>query len=347
MRIVLDAMGSDTNPEPELQAAADAVRIYGDEIILVGPEEILKPRLNAMPDQGKGIQLVNATETITMQDKGLALALKAKRKGSKTTMSVGMDLVKDGQADAFLSAGNTGGVLATAFYRLGMIEGVERPAVTGLFPVKNGACVVLDIGANPEVKPEHLLQFAFMGAVYSQAVRGIANPRVALLSNGEEPGKGNELVKHSYPLLENSGLNFIGPVEAKEIYGGKADVVVTDGFSGNVFLKTSEAASKMLLENLRNELMSSFQTKMGAMLAKPAFDRVRKILDPGEIGAAPLLGLNGLVFKAHGRSDARAILNAFRTVRQAVDADLLTKIQVAIQERIASFPKEEPEMING
>jgi phosphate acyltransferase len=333
MRIALDAMGSDANPEPELQAAQEAVQRYGDEIILVGPEELLKPRVSSLPGQGHGIRIVNATETITMQDKGFALALKAKRKGSKTSMAVAMDLVQEGQADAFLSAGNTGGVVVTAYYRLGMLPGVERPAVIGLFPVSGGSCVVLDIGANPEVKPEHIVQFAVMGSIYATAVRNVPNPRVALLSNGEEPGKGNELVKHAYPLLQDSGLNFIGPVEAKEIFAGQADVVVTDGFSGNVFLKTSEAVSKMLIDTLKTELMGSFRTKMGALLAKPAFTAIRKILDPSEIGAAPLLGVNGLVFKAHGRSDARAISSAINTVRQAIEADLLNKIQIAIQDR--------------
>ncbi len=345
MRIALDAMGSDANPEPELQAAQQAVNQFGDEIILVGPEEILKSRLAAMADRGRGIQVVNATETITMQDKGLALALKAKRKGSKTSMAVAMDLVQEGKADVFLSAGNTGGVVVTAYYRLGMIPGVERPAVTGLFPVKGGACVVLDIGANPEVKPEHLVQFAVMGSIYSTAVRNITNPRVALLSNGEEPGKGNELVKHAFPLLQASGLNFIGPVEAKEIFGGEADVVVTDGFSGNVFLKTSEAVSKMLIESLKQELLSSFRTKIGALLAKPAFNNIRKMLDPSEIGAAPLLGVNGLVFKAHGRSDARALISAIGTVRQAVESDLLNKIQIAIQDQVLKLEKQQEQLV--
>lgn len=345
MRIALDAMGSDANPEPELQAAQQAVNQFGDEIILVGPEEILKSRLAAMADRGRGIQVVNATETITMQDKGLALALKAKRKGSKTSMAVAMDLVQEGKADVFLSAGNTGGVVVTAYYRLGMIPGVERPAVTGLFPVKGGACVVLDIGANPEVKPEHLVQFAVMGSIYSTAVRNITNPRVALLSNGEEPGKGNELVKHAFPLLQASGLNFIGPVEAKEIFGGEADVVVTDGFSGNVFLKTSEAVSKMLIESLKQELLSSFRTKIGALLAKPAFNNIRKMLDPSEIGAAPLLGVNGLVFKAHGRSDAQALISAIGTVRQAVESDLLNKIQIAIQDQVLKLEKQQEQLV--
>jgi glycerol-3-phosphate acyltransferase PlsX len=175
-----------------------------------------------------------------------------------------------------------------------------------------------------------------MGSVYASALLGIVSPRVALLSNGEEPGKGNELVKHAYPMLQASGLNFIGPVEAKEIYGGEADVVVTDGFSGNVFLKTSEAVGKMLIDILREELMGSMRTKIGALLAKPAFGQVRKILDPSEIGAAPLLGVNGLVFKAHGRSDARAILNGIQTVRKAIEADLIGKINLAISNQLRS-----------
>lgn len=340
MHIVIDAMGSDANPEPEIQAAVEAVQLFKDEITLVGPEALLRERLQAMPGKGAGIRLLDASDVITMQDKGLALALKAKRKGSKTSMAIAMDLVKEGKADAFLSAGNTGGVVVTAYYRLGMIPGVERPAVTGLFPVRGGACVVLDIGANPEVKPEHLLQFAIMGAVYAQAVLGMSDPRVALLSNGEEPGKGNDLVKHAYPLLQSSKLNFIGPVEAKEVFGGEVDVLVTDGFSGNVFLKTSEAVAKMLLDTLRQELMSGLRPKIGALLAKPAFGRVKKLLDPGEIGAAPLLGVNGLVFKAHGRSDARAMLNGIGSTRQAIAAGLLSKIQTAIAEQVAVLNPE-------
>ncbi len=206
-----------------------------------------------------------------MEDKGLKLALKAKRRGSKTSMAVGMDLVLNGEADTFVTAGNTGGALATAYYRLGTIPGVERPALTALFPVKTGYCVVLDIGANPECKPDHLLQFAMMGAVYAERVRGIHNPRVGLLSNGEEAGKGNELVKGTYPLLEASGLNFIGNVEGKELFGGNADVVVTDGFTGNILLKSSEAVGKLIVDVLRQELMSSTRTKLGAAAGQAGF----------------------------------------------------------------------------
>lgn len=333
MRIVLDAMGSDDCPGPEVQAAVEAAQQFGDEIILVGPAERLKPML-AEAGASSRVRLVDAPDTITMEDKGLKLALKAKRRGSKTSMAVGMDLVVNGEADTFVTAGNTGGALATAYYRLGTIPGVERPALTGLFPVKGGHCVVLDIGANPECKPLHLLQFAMMGSVYAQRVRGISNPRLGLLSNGEEAGKGNELVKGTYPLLASSGLNFIGNVEGKELFGGEADVAVMDGFTGNILLKSSEAVAKLIVDVLRQELMASTRTKIGALLAKPAFSNIKRMLDPGEVGAAPLLGINGLVFIGHGRSDARALVSAIRTARQAVQADLLGALHDAIQEQL-------------
>src|SRR5512135_3135239 len=182
MRIVLDAMGSDTCPEPELVAAVEASRLFGEEITLVGPSAVLATRLQAMGDSAHLVCLVDATDTISMSDKGMALALKAKRRNSKTSMAVGIDLVKNGEADAFVTAGNTGGAMTTAYFRLDTIPGVERPALTATFPVKNGYCIVLDIGANPDCKPEHLLQFALMGSIFARKVRGIQNPRVAILS---------------------------------------------------------------------------------------------------------------------------------------------------------------------
>ncbi|HJW90813.1 MAG TPA: phosphate acyltransferase PlsX [Anaerolineales bacterium] len=336
MRIVLDAMGSDTCPEPEVKAAVEAARLFGDEILLVGPEDKLLPRLSSLGSDSDKVRIVHAPAAITMDDKGLKLALMAKRPGAKNSMAVGMDLVKNGLAEAFVTAGNTGGALATAFYRLGTLSGVERPALTALFPVKGGYCVVLDIGANPDCRPEHIYQFAIMGSVFAEKVRGRRNPRVGLLSNGEEPGKGNQLVKDSYALLTSGGLNFIGNVESKELFGGNVDVVVTDGFTGNVLLKTSEAVAKLVSDILRQELMGSLQTKVGALLAKPAFTGVKKMMDPGEVGAAPLLGINGLVFIGHGRSDARALVNAVRTARQAVSANLLQALGSAIQRRLVS-----------
>ena len=336
MRIVVDAMGSDTCPEPEVQAVVTIAGQREVEIILVGPQSDLESRLHALGWRNEpGMRVVDAPEMITMEDKGLKLALKAKRRGAKNSMAVGMDLVKDGEADAFVTAGNTGGALATAFFRLGTISGVERPALTALFPVKGGYCVVADIGANPDCKPEHLLQFAVMGAVYASKVRGIPAPRVGILSNGEEAGKGNDLVKAAYPLLKASGLNFIGNVEGKELFGGEADVVVTDGFTGNILLKSSEAVARLITDLLRQELTNSLRTKAGALLAKPAFGAIKKMMDPGEVGAAPLLGIAGLVFIGHGRSDAHAMLSAIHTAQLAVQADLLGEIQTAIREQFA------------
>jgi len=337
MRIVLDAMGSDSHPEPEIQAAVEASKYLRDEIILVGREDDIHARLRLLTLSYPTIRVVNASEVLEMTDKP---AENARRK-SQNSMAVGMDMLKSGEGDVFITAGNTGGAMASALFRLGRIRGVKRPALSGLFPVRGGYCVVLDIGANAECKPEFLLQFAIMGSIYAHKVLGKNNPRVALLSNGEEPGKGNQLVKDTYPLIQASGLNFIGNVEGKELFGGEADVVVTDGFTGNILLKSSEATAKMLIDMLRSSLTSSVRTKAGALLAKPAFDGIKKMMDPGEVGAAPLLGVNGLVFIGHGRSDSRAMYNAIRVAKQAVDTDLLSALRIAIQERLSVLPSME------
>lgn len=339
MKIVLDAMGSDTCPEPEIIAADQAVKIFGDEIILVGPIQNLRERLQSIHADLNKIQLIDAPDTITMQDKGMALVLKAKRPNSKTSMAVGIDLVKNGSADAFITAGNTGGAMSTAYFRLGMIPGAERAALAGTFPVKNGYCVVLDIGANPDCKPEHLLQFAIMGSVFVNKARGVANPRVAILSNGEESGKGNELVRNTYPLLAGSDLNFIGNVEGKELFGGDADVVVTDGFTGNILLKSSEAVAKLITDTLKEFLKASPISMLGAMLAKSSFTKIKAMLDPDDVGAAPLLGVDGLVFIGHGRSNAHALVSAIRAARLAVETNVLGATRIAIQESLSNIHK--------
>jgi glycerol-3-phosphate acyltransferase PlsX len=338
MRIVLDAMGSDEHPEPEIEAAIDAAQRFGDPILLVGDEARLKPRLQALGGDQSGVKLVHAPETLEMGDKPAANA----RRKSQNSMAIGIDLVKTGQAEAFITAGNTGGAMATALFHLGRIRGVKRPGLTGLFPVRNGYCVVLDIGANADCKPEYLVQFAIMGALYAEKALGKVNPRVGLISNGEEAGKGNELVKETYPLLAGSGLNFIGNVEGKELFGGQVDVAVTDGFTGNILLKSSEAVAKLLVDMLKQELTSSLRTSIGAALARPAFNGIKKMMDPAEVGAAPLLGVDGLVFIGHGRSDKRALVNAIRVARQAVDADLLQALRAAIQERLTALPASDP-----
>lgn len=334
MRIVLDAMGSDTCPEPELAAAVEASRLFGEQIILVGPAEELKARLSSMDAPAGAIRLVDAPETISMADKGMALALKAKRRNSKTSMAVGIDLVKTGEADAFVTAGNTGGAMTTAYFRLETIPGVERPALTATFPVKDGFCIVLDIGANPDCKPEHLVQFAIMGSIYAKKTRGINNPRVAILSNGEEAGKGNELVRNAYPLLQHRGLNFIGNVESKELFAGEADVVVTDGFTGNIMLKSTEAVAKLIMDIIRQQLKSNLISMIGGGLAKPSLSKIRDMLNPDEYGAAPLLGVNGLVFIGHGRSNAHALVSAIKVARASAEADLLGAIKAAIEESL-------------
>jgi len=318
------------HPDPEVNAAIEAAQNWNDEIIIVGPEDDLKSRLHSLASNHPLVRVVHAPEVLEMGDKP---AENARRK-SQNSMAIGMDLVKAGEADAFVTAGNTGGAMATALFRLGRIRGVKRPALTALFPVRGGHCVVLDIGANADCKPEYLEQFAIMGSIYANKVLGKPQPRVAILSNGEEAGKGNELVKESYPLLRASNLNFIGNVEGKELFGGEADVVITDGFTGNILLKSSEAVAKLITEMLRTELTRSLRTKIGALLAKPAFGSIKRMMDPGEVGAAPLLGINGLVFVGHGRSDARALFNGIRVARQAIENDLLNALREALQEQL-------------
>lgn len=342
MRIVVDAMGSDSYPRPDVEGAVLAARDYGVEVILVGDEAVIRPVLAEQPAAGLPISIHHAPEMLTMEDKGLALVLKAKRKTAQNSMAVGIDLVKTGQADAFVTMGNTGAASITAYFRLGTIPGVDRPALAPVFPTRTGSCVVLDVGANPDCKPEFLLQFAIMGSLYAQHVRGRANPRVGLLSNGEEAGKGNQLVKETYPLLAGAGLNFIGNVEGKELFGGEADVVVTDGFTGNVLLKSSEAVSKLLVELIREKITGgSALVKLGGALVRPALRALRQVLDPSEEGAAPLLGVNGLVFIGHGRSDALAVKNAVRVAKQAVEARVLDAIRADIARRLtAAVPVE-------
>jgi glycerol-3-phosphate acyltransferase PlsX len=222
-----------------------------------------------------------------------------------------------------------------ALRTLGRIKGVQRPGLTTLFPTKKGFCVVLDIGANADCRPNFLLQFAQMGSLYAQTVLKIQNPKVGLVSNGEEAGKGNQLIKDTYPLLENSGLNFYGNVEGKELFGGEVDVAVTDGFTGNILLKSSEAVAKLLVDTLRKELTSSLLTKIGAGLAMPAFRKLKKMMDPEEVGAAILLGIDGLVFVGHGRSNASAIVSAIGGARKVVQSNLLEEIRQNIQESLA------------
>jgi len=319
MRIVLDAMGSDDHPEPEMQAALEAFRLWGEPVLLAGPEPQLQELLERLGGSRGQVQIAHASEVLEMTDKAAGAA----RGKPNSSMAVGMEQLRIGEAQAFVTAGNTGGAMATALFKLGRIRGVRRPALSPTFPVRGGRTVVIDIGANTECRPEFLVQFAQMGALYSQVMYGVANPRVGLLSNGEEAGKGNLLVRETFPLFQGLGLNFVGNLEPKEVYQGAADVVVTDGFTGNVFLKTSEAVASMLVDTLREEIRSTPLSTIGGLLARPAFGRVRRLMDPSEYGAVPLLGIDGLVFIGHGRSNAKALMSALTVARQAVEVDLL------------------------
>ena len=335
VKIVVDAMGSDNFPTPDVEGAVLAAREYGVEILLVGNADLIQPALAMHDAAGLAIRIVDAPEMLTMEDKGEDLVLKARSKDNKNSMAVGIDLVKHGEADAFVTAGNTGAAMVTALFRLGRIQGVDRPALAPIFPTATGSCVVLDIGANPDCKPENLLQFGILGSIYAEKVRGIEAPKVGLISNAEEEGKGNELVRAAAPLLRASGLNYFGNVEGKEVIGGKVDVAVTDGFTGNVMLKSSEAVAKLIVDTMRATIKNgSIITKIGGLLVRPALGEIRKLLDPSEQGAAPLLGINGLVFIAHGRSDAFAIKNAVRVAKQAVDVNLLDAMKSAIEESL-------------
>jgi glycerol-3-phosphate acyltransferase PlsX len=325
MRIVLDAMGSDDHPEPELEAAAEAHRLWGGRLTLTGPAEVLCSRVD--PSR---VDIVDAPEILEMDDKP---AVAAKQKPN-SSMAVGMRMLKKGEADAFVTMGNTGGAMATALFQLGRIKGVRRPALSPVIPVLNGSTVVIDIGANTDCRPEYLLQFGIMGSIYAEIFLERKNPRVALLSTGEEGGKGNMLVGEADPLLRASGLNYIGNVEPRELYDGEADVVVTDGFSGNIFLKTSEAVAARLIELIRTEIEASPVTAAGGYLARPAFRRVSKLLDPAEYGAVPLLGVDGLVFIGHGRSDTHAVVSALRAARKAVSRALMQALREGLEDSL-------------
>ena len=325
VNIVLDAMGSDARPKPEIEAAILATQKLNVNILLVGnQEQIINYSQISNCDISK-IKIIHTPEALDMSDH-----IQEARSKKNNSMKLGMDLVKAGEGDAFVTAGNTGMAMYFARKTLGDIPGVIRPCLCGVFPVKNGKCVVLDIGANAECRPEFLLQFASMGSTYASTILGKSNPSIGLISNGEEEGKGNDLVRETYPLMKEKFTNFYGNIEGKELFNGVVDVAVTDGFTGNVLLKSTEAVAKLILETIRDNIMSSIRTKIGGLIVKPAFDKVKKILDPSEIGAAPLLGIDGLVLVGHGRSGTKAMISAIASAKQAVESGLLQSLKESI-----------------
>ncbi len=331
MAIILDAMGSDTYPLPEIEGALRAAEELKIEIILVGKRDLIEPILTQKNTTNLPVTIEDAPDILEMTDKPVDAA----KKKPNNSMAVGLDLIKSGKGKAFVTAGNTGGAMFNALRKLGRIKGVQRPALTALFPVKTGTSVVLDIGANADCRPDFFIQFAIMGSIYAEKALHRKNPKVALLANGEEDMKGNQLVKDAHVLLKTAPVNFKGNIEPKELFKGEADVIITDGFTGNILLKTSEAVAKMITDILKEELLSSFRTKIGALLAKPAFAKIKKTMDPGEVGAAPLLGIDGLVFVGHGRSDGFAIFNAIKAANQAVEAELMDALRTGIESQLS------------
>ncbi|KPJ68230.1 phosphate acyltransferase [candidate division WOR-1 bacterium DG_54_3] len=321
MRVAVDAMGGDFAPAEIVKGAVQASRELQIEIILVGDLEKLSRELKKYKERGE-LPVVAASEVIEM-DESPAQAVKQKKDAS---INVAVSLVKDGKANAVISAGNTGALMASALFKLGRIPGVERPAIATEFPLPTGKVLLLDMGANVDCKPKHLVQFAEMGNLYARHVLHIDNPQVGLLNIGEEKEKGNELTRQAWPLLKQAPINFVGNVESKEILRGKADVVVCDGFVGNLILKFGESISLAVFQLLKNELSKGIMNKIGLAFLYPSLRRLRKTLTYDEYGAAPLLGISGIVFKAHGRAKANAIKNAVRETAEAVKEDMVSCI---------------------
>ncbi|HKV78263.1 MAG TPA: phosphate acyltransferase PlsX [Candidatus Sulfotelmatobacter sp.] len=315
--IALDAMGSDRAPKPEIEGAIHAARQYGVRVLLVGPEAVVKPELQRHLTAARlPIEVVHASEYITMEDK--VEAIRAKRDNS---MRVGLRLVREGQANGFVTAGNTGAAMATAKIVLGAVPGLDRPALAAVFPTAPGnPAMLLDVGANVDCTAQNLEQFAVMGDVYFRAMfgkrAGTSGPRVGLLSIGEEEGKGNDLTREAFQLLKQLPLNFVGNVEGRDLYNGKVDVIVADGFVGNVALKISEGVANLVRTALKESLKATITRQVGALLSRSAFTDFKKRLDHTEYGGAPLLGVRGVCIITHGSSNANAMKNAVRVAAE-------------------------------
>jgi glycerol-3-phosphate acyltransferase PlsX len=323
MKIGIDAMGGDDAPAEIVKGAVDAAREYGISVTLVGQPEAIKAELAKTDVAGLDLPIEPAATIIPMDEHAPSTAWRRMRDSS---LSVGLQMLADRKLDGFVSAGNTGAVVSGGTFIVRRIEGMDRPALGVPFPAmgESGKVFLCDVGATPDAKPEYLVQWARMASVYMERVLGVSNPRVGLVSNGEEEVKGNELVRESYALLQASGLNFVGNVEGKDILAGVADVVVTDGFTGNVVLKTVEGVAKMIFTQIRTELTSSFLTKLFAAGLRGSFRNIARRMDYAEYGGSFVMGLDGILIKAHGRSNAKAIKNAIRVAKTAAEQDVLS-----------------------
>ncbi len=326
VRVALDAMGGDKAPGEVVLGAIQAAREYSMGVYLVGREDAIRAELAKHDTSGLDLPIIHTDEVIEMDEHPAS----AVRKKKNASMTLALQLVRDGSALGAVSAGNSGAMMASSLFSLKRIEGVDRPALGTVFPTRNGISFVLDVGANTDCKPEYLQQFALMGSIYMERIFSIASPRVGLLANGEEETKGNELVQQTHQLLKahakTLGINFIGNVEGRDIPSGGADVVVCDGFVGNVVLKLGEGMAETLLGMLRTQMTSSIPNKLAAAVLQPGLRKVFRRLDYAEYGGVPLLGINGSAVVAHGRSNAKAIKNALRVARQTTETNIADAI---------------------
>lgn len=330
--IAVDAMGGDHGPEVVVSGAVSGARRFGVSLLLHGDESLIGATLERLDTQGVDIDVVDTSEIITMDDH----PAQAVRRKPDSSLMRAIQAVKDGDASAMLSAGNSGAVMAGTLMSLGRIKGVDRPAIGSYMPALKGKTLVLDLGAVTDPKPAHLVQFALMGQTYARYVLNVPEPTIGLLSNGEEPGKGNQLTLAAHKLLASThGIDFRGNVEGRDIALGVVDIVVTDGFTGNVALKTAEGTAALLTESLKELLTASPLRKLAALALRPAFQELRRRLDYAEIGGAPLLGIDGTAIIAHGRSNALAIENALGVAARSSEQRLPSRIA----ERIAQEPE--------
>ncbi len=331
--IALDAMGGDKAPVPEVEGAIRAARELGTRVLLVGDREVVQAALDSHSPRDLPIEVIHASERITMEDH----AAKAARTKKESSMHVCARLVSTGKADGFISAGNTGACMAIAKMVLRKVPGVDRPALSGIFPTHKGTPVVLlDVGANVDCEPEMLQQFGLMGEIYSRAVLKVKRPRVGLLSIGEEEIKGNELTREATPLLKSLDINFIGNVEGRDLFSGHADVIVCDGFVGNVALKVSEGLVDMFRSLLRESLEATVTRKIGYALSRSAYKDFRKRVDYTEIGGAPLLGVKGVCIVCHGRSDSNSIRNAIRVAGEYATSGINQRIEEGLRKSLVA-----------
>jgi glycerol-3-phosphate acyltransferase PlsX len=335
IKIAVDAMGGDNAPEVEVLGALEALHSYGVGVILVGQENRILEHLPTRWRKEQRLEIVPASEVVTMED----AASSAFRRKKDSSLRIAANLVRDGKANGFVSAGNTGAVMTTAKLVMGSLEHVDRPSVAAVLPTAKGFCILLDVGANVDCKPRNLEQFAVMGHVYAHEILGITSPRVGLLSIGEEETKGNELTKEVHQVLKSSRLNYIGNIEGRDVYQGKADVIVCDGFIGNIALKISEGLTEVVMGMLRDELTRTMTSKVGAMLSKNAFRALKKRLDYSEYGGAPLLGVRGSCIICHGRSNVNAIKNAIRVAMESIE----NRVNQRIEKELISLFKSTPE----